>query len=101
METLDLKQAAHFLRLHPEELRQRTKRGLIPGAKVGRSWVFIEDDLVQYVRSLYAAPRQALQVTLGKELECHFANAAGSGGSIFAPQTESEYAELLKLPVNP
>jgi hypothetical protein len=55
-----------LLRLHPEELRQRAKRGLIPGAKVGRSCVFIED-LVQYLRSLYAAPRQALQVTLGKE----------------------------------
>ena len=58
MQTLDLKQAAQFLRLHPEELRQRAKRGLIPRAKVGRSWVFIEDDLVQYVRSLYAVPRK-------------------------------------------
>jgi hypothetical protein len=101
MQTLDLKQAAQFLRLHPEELRQRAKRGLIPGAKVGRSWVFIEDDLVQYVRSLYAVPRQALQVTLGKEMQCHFANAAGSGGSTFAPPTGSEYAELLKLPTKP
>jgi hypothetical protein len=101
MQTLDLKQAAQFLRLHPEELRQRAKRGLIPGAKVGRSWVFLEDDLVQYVRSLYAAPRQALQVTLGKEVTCHFANAAGSGGSTFARPMANEYAELLKLPTKP
>jgi len=33
METLDLKQAVQFMRLHPEKLRQRAKRGLIPGAK--------------------------------------------------------------------
>jgi hypothetical protein len=101
METLDLKQAAHFLRLHPEELRQRAKRGLIPGAKVGRCWVFLEDDLVEYVRSLYAAPRQALQVTLRKEMECHLANAAVSGGSTSALPPESEYAALLGLPTKP
>ena len=38
-----------------------------PGAKPGRCWIFIEDDLAEYVRSLYAPPRQALQVTLRKE----------------------------------
>src|SRR5437868_6542402 len=85
--------AAHLLRLHPEELRQRAKAGRIPGAKVGRRWVFVKDDLVQYVRSLYAAPRQALQVTLRKEMECHFANAAVSGGSTSSHPMESEYAE--------
>ena len=41
MKTLDLKQAAAFLHMHPEELRSRAKRGLIPGAKVGRKWVFL------------------------------------------------------------
>src|SRR5437868_2140319 len=101
METLDLKQAAQFLRLHTRELRVRAKRGQIPGAKVGRCWVFIKDDLVSYVRSLYAAPRQALQVTLRKEMECHFANAAGSGGSTSALPTESEYVALLGLPTKP
>ena len=101
MDTLDLKEAVHFLRLHPEELRQRAKAGRIPGAKVGRYWVFLEDDLVQYVRSLYPAPRQALQVTLRKEMECHFANAAVSGGSTCVPPTGSEYAALLGLPTKP
>ena len=101
METLDLKQAAHFLRLHPEELRQRAKAGRIPGAKVGRCWVFLQDDLVEYLRSLYPASRQALQVTLRKEMECHFANAAVLGGSTSALPPESEYAELLGLPTKP
>lgn len=41
MNTLDLKQAAAFLHMHPEELRSRAKRGLIPGAKIGRKWVFL------------------------------------------------------------
>jgi hypothetical protein len=37
MNTLDLKQAAVFLRMHPEEVRRRVKLGLLPGAKPGKS----------------------------------------------------------------
>jgi hypothetical protein len=101
VKTLGLPDAAAFLKMHPEELRRRTKLGAIPGAKAGRAWVFIEDDLADFLRSLYPRPRQALQVTLSKEMECHFANAAVSGGSTSSLQTGSEYDELLGLPVKP
>ena len=102
MVSLTLPQAAAFLKIHPEELRQRAKAGLIPGAKVGRAWVFLQDDLAAYLRSLYSRPRQALQVTLRKEVEpCHFADETGSGGSTFALQTENEYADLLGLQKKP
>src|SRR6185437_3018125 len=99
--TLGLQEAAAFLRCHPEELRRRAKMGQIPGAKVGRAWVFLEQDLAEYLRSLYPPRRQALQVTLRKELECHFANAAVAGGSTSSPPPGNEYAELLGLPIKP
>jgi hypothetical protein len=51
MEALTLVQAAQFLKMHPEEVRRRAKRGDLPGAKAGRAWVFIENDLADYVRS--------------------------------------------------
>src|SRR5438034_551946 len=101
MRTFGLQEAAAFLRCHPEELRRRAKAGHIPGAKVGRAWVFLEQDLADYLRSLYSQPRQALQVTLRKEMECHFANAAVSGGSTSSLQMGSEYAALLGLPTKP
>ena len=102
MKTLGLDEAAQFLKLHPEELRRRAKMGIIPGAKVGRRWVFLDMDLAQYLRSLYAQSRQALQVTLGKEVsECHFANAVVSGGSTSSLPAGSEYAALLGLPIKP
>ncbi len=99
--THNLAGAAHFLRIHPEELRQRAKAGRVPGAKIGRAWVFLEDDLVAYLRSHYPSPRQALQVTLGKEVECHLSNATQSGGSKSELPTESEYADLLGLEAKP
>jgi len=101
MDTLGLKEAAAFLRCHPEELRRRAKAGIVPGAKVGRCWVFLEDDLAGYLRSLYPQRRQALQVTPRKEMQCHFANAAVAGGSTSSLPTGGEYAALLGLPTKP
>ena len=75
MRTLGLEDAAIFLRMHPEEVRSRAKRGFIPGAKVGRCWVFLESDLVEFVRSLYPVQRQALQVTNSQEDVCHLESA--------------------------
>lgn len=51
--TLDLKQAAEFLHLHPNTVQERAKRGMIPGAaKPGKCWVFLEDGLRHYLLSL-------------------------------------------------
>ena len=55
MNAFNLEQAAAFLQMNAEELRARAKRGAIPGAKIGRRWVFLEDDLVEHVRSKYVA----------------------------------------------
>lgn len=44
LESLDLEAAAQLLLLHPEELRRRAALGLVPGAKIGRRWVFLRDD---------------------------------------------------------
>lgn len=76
MHSLSLIEAADFLKIHPEELRRRAKAGYIPGSKIGRAWVFIREDLVDYIRSQYTVRNSQIQVTLKKEPnKCHFANA--------------------------
>ena len=101
MITLDLEGAAAFLKMHPEEVRRRARMGEIPGAKAGKRWVFIEDDLVAFLRSRYASPRQALRVTTRKEITCHFANAVEPGGSISPHQAASELDALLARTISP
>lgn len=54
MRTFNLQQAADFLGINKETARRRAVAGQIPGAKVGRSWRFVEEDLVTYLRSLYS-----------------------------------------------
>ncbi len=53
MNTFNLAEAAAFLKVHPQTLRRMTLEGVIDGSKVGKAWVFIEEDLVKYIRSLY------------------------------------------------
>ena len=98
MRTFNLHEAAEFLHMHHEEVRRRAKMGELPGAKPGRAWVFLEDDLAEWMRSLYARPRQALRVTLTEDFEpCHSSNAVTPGGSTSPHPTGSEYADLLGL----
>jgi len=96
MRTLDLQEAALFLKMHPEEVRRRARSGVVPGAKAGKRWVFLEDDLVGYLRKLYAPFRQALRVTLRKEVaDCHSTDAVVRGGFVSPHRAASELDALL------
>lgn len=100
--TLDLNEAADFLRMSPSALREKAKAGRILGAKPGKKWVFLEADLVAYVRSLYPEPRQALRVTTLKEVEaCHSTSVRRCGGYDSPHPTADEYDVLLGLETGP
>lgn len=101
MKTLSLLEAAVFLKMHPEEVRRRTKMGRIPGAKAGRAWVFIDDDLAAFLRSMYAKTMQSLRPNLGEGNSSQSENAATSGGSTSSRPMANEYAELLKPTTKP
>lgn len=102
MKTVDLNGAAAFLKMHPEEVRRRARLGQLPGAKAGKRWVFIVADLVGYLRSLYPPSRQALRVTLRKEVsDCHSTNAVVRGGFDSPLRAASELDALLGLPTRP
>jgi excisionase family DNA binding protein len=49
---LDSQQAAELMRLHPETLKRRARRGEIPGLKFGKVWRFRASALEAYVRNL-------------------------------------------------
>jgi len=49
MKTLDLKQAADFLNVSENTAQELAASGEIPGAKVGRAWVFHIDMLEEWL----------------------------------------------------
>lgn len=51
MRTLDIVECAEFLKIERTHALTLAGNGTLPGAKIGRSWVFLEDDLVEYLRA--------------------------------------------------
>jgi hypothetical protein len=92
MHTLDLKQAAEFLKMHPVTLQCKAKAGEIPGAKPGKSWVFIDEDLANYIRSQYTKHGKRIASQNG-ETKCSL-NETKSGITNLL-LVEKQYTDLL------
>ena len=88
LRTLGLQEAAALVRLHKNTLQDMAKSGRIPGAKVGRRWLFIEADLIDYIRKLYQP----------EATKCHSINAkaALSGGSASRSKVAPGYVSQLE-----
>jgi len=96
MKTYDLQRAAKFLHMSKSALRQKAKSGSIPGSKPAKKWVFVQDDLVIYLRSQAARIAETAKSRRG-DLSCLSTNVRTFGGSVLPHQLDSEYANLLGL----
>ena len=96
MKTLNINQAAEFLGAHKETVRRMVVTGVIPGAKVGRSWRFIEHDLVAYIRKKYSTCDASQGDHIRSSNTWHSTKEKESGGLIFSTR-EKEYAKVLGL----
>jgi excisionase family DNA binding protein len=99
--TLLLEEAAAFLGLHPVTVLKKARAGEIPAAKPGKRWVFLKEDLVTYLRGLYASPSRALQGDQTEVSLCHSTNAKThlTGGSKL-PTKADVYSRALGLPID-
>ena len=60
MRTFDLQECADFLKVDRTTAMKLAQQGDIVGARIGRAWVFLEDDVVAFLRE------QAQQQTLAR-----------------------------------
>ena len=64
MKTYDINEAADFLKIDRSTALDLAHVGTLPGAKVGRAWVFMEDELVAYLRDVTRKQTQARRAEL-------------------------------------
>jgi excisionase family DNA binding protein len=50
-EILNARQAAEYLGLSPGIVRKWAREGLLPGHKIHKSWRFVKDDLLAWLKS--------------------------------------------------
>ncbi|PHQ57939.1 MAG: multidrug DMT transporter permease [Porticoccus sp.] len=97
MLTFTLEEAAALLHMSPAVLCRKAREGSIRAAKPGKRWVFLEEDLVSYLHSLYSGPGQAPLSDCKEDTLWHSSNAVMSGGSDSSHPMDGEYAARLGL----
>lgn len=102
--TFDLIQAATFLKMNSEVLRRQAKAGIIPGRKTGKSWVFVQEHLADWISGRYPDNGQSLQVIDTQQIEvkqqCQSTNVVKLIGYNSPTQMAKEYNALLGLSTN-
>ncbi len=94
MTTLNIQQAAELLNMHRVTLTRLAGTGKIPAAKPGGRWIFIEEDLIDWLRSHYAPNGQDEQAKEARK--CSTNEIAPKNGGCASPdQTAKRYATLL------
>jgi len=68
MKTFDVEECSDFLKVDRTTVLSLAGQGVLPGAKIGRSWVFLEDEIVEYLRA------QVRQQTRLRQAETHVDN---------------------------
>ena len=53
--TIGLEDAARFLHMAPSTLRKRAAAGKLDAYKPGKTWVFLQDELLHYLKSTKSA----------------------------------------------
>lgn len=96
MNTLNIEEAAKFLGAHRETIRRMAASGELPGVKIGRGWVFIEQDIVMYMRNKYSSRDASQGAYVRSNKEWHSTKEMEFGGLISGTK-EKEYAKVLGL----
>jgi len=62
--TISLEDAARFLHMAPSTLRKRAAAGKLDAYEPGKTWVFLQDELLNYLKSTKAACPSTVAPTL-------------------------------------
>lgn len=58
-ETMDLQTAANYLGAKAETISQLARKGELPGAQIGKGWIFLREDVLDFLRKRIASETEA------------------------------------------
>lgn len=90
--TLTLPEAADLLKISADALLRKARAGTVPGARIGRRWVFIRDDLLALIREQHKA-------RVCRSIEIHRAAIGTSDSRSAASRSAAHPARLTASPL--
>lgn len=95
MKTLDIDECAEFLKIDRTTALALAGKGELPGAKIGRAWVFLDEDLAEYLRAQVRAQQRKRQVEADTQKGLDAAVARIEPQQIMAPARPGRKARSL------
>lgn len=96
-ETMDLQTAAAYLGAKAETISQLARKGDLPGAQIGKGWIFLREDVLDFLRKRIAAETEARRAMRDNESE-----SVGKENDVAQPvavlQTRTRRRALPPLP---
>lgn len=96
-ELLTIDEASDYLRVHPETCRRLASKGRIPCGKVGRAYVFVKSDLLEYIRAQYNEPTRRSSGSSTGDTRWLKKGTTRKSTTPTSTQVDVEYASLLGL----
>lgn len=59
LETLDVAETAALLRAESETIMQLARKGELPGTRIGKSWVFLREDVIAFLKEQISKDTEA------------------------------------------
>jgi len=66
-ETMDLQTAAAYLGARAETISQLARKGELPGAQIGKGWIFLREDVLDFLRKRIAEETEKRRATRDSE----------------------------------
>lgn len=64
---MDLQTAAAYLGAKTETISQLARKGELPGAQIGKGWIFLREDVLDFLRKRIAAETEKRRATRDSE----------------------------------
>jgi excisionase family DNA binding protein len=93
-DTLNLQEAAELLKIAETTAQELAYSGELPGAKIGRAWVFLKDDLIRWLR-------EQIKTQQDKRKAAHSAQPQLTRGVVIPKAPKKQRKAPPKLPPLP
>ena len=98
MRTFNAEEAAEFLKISSATLKILAGSGVVPGAKVGRSWAFTDEGLESYLRGEITRQTTARVGEENKHVPTAFSRTLETGAALHkAPRRKRGFIPSLSL----
>jgi excisionase family DNA binding protein len=97
-ETMNLPTVASYLGARTETVAQLARKGELPGAQIGKGWIFLREDVLRFLRNRIARETESRRAARVKEQSNSQQGDNAEAVAVATPRARTRRRELPALP---